>query len=131
MKSNLQQVNSRIRCYEAALSRCGLDVASLLLLDASQNVTAAEVPGASSANGTSNCAERTETGAAELGTSASSASVSRPTKTLASESKSSTRSPNAAAVDPSRAAQQPAVKYNASNVQLDVHETLQQPPKDA
>ena len=137
MKSSLQQVNSRIRCYEAALTRCGVDAASLLQLNASQNPAAAQVPGASSANGSSNCGERTETEAADIvTTSAASVSVSRPTKTpesaaaAASESKSPTRPPDAAAMDPNHAAQHPASRDHTSEVEMDVHETLQQPHKD-
>ena len=51
LKSKLQHVNSRIRCYEAALTRYGFDAASLLQLDVNQNQTSIRPPDAFSADG--------------------------------------------------------------------------------
>jgi hypothetical protein len=76
LKNKLQHVNSRIRCYEAALARCGFDAAGLLQLDDNQNQASAQAPDASSANGATKSEDRAQSGAPESGaTSTASASV--------------------------------------------------------
>eukprot|EP01043_Picozoa_sp_COSAG02_P067623 COSAG02_NODE_10934_length_1829_cov_3.374566_2_plen_95_part_01 len=77
LKSKLQHVNSRIRCYEAALTRCGFDAASLLQLDANQNQASTRAPDGSSADSVPKSEDGAQTRAPES-VAASTASASVP-----------------------------------------------------
>lgn len=122
LKSKLQDVNSRIRCYEAALARCGVDTANLLQLDANQGLTA-DQNSESSANGARSSGGGLHKAPTATGTSAASnASAPAPAPDNSPMDVSEPQRLSAAAAAPrsSTGAQQPVVHENASQPGMDI-----------